>query len=385
MKKYLFSLTFLFVFFCRAMAGVPEIDPTPILIIEGIGNGYSTPAITSDRIYITGEKEGVGWLFAYDLKGNLLWEKQYGAEWADNFRGSRAAPVVADSLIYTLSAMGDVTCFSTRSGEKRWSLNMIRDLRGVNAVFGYSMPVLVEKERLYLIPGGPDTNIVCLDRYTGKLIWISDGNGETPGYASPLFVRHHNRNLLITFSDMAMLGLDAESGKLLWSHELSIKGNLPCNSMIYSEGFLYIVAGSGNGAFKFKISEDGNEISQIWANEDFDTYFGGFVKIGNYLYGSADVQRHWWSIDAGTGKAADSLSFRIGATVPAEGKLVLYSQQGKIGLVKPDQGKMTLMNTFSITKGTKEHFSLPIVVAGRLYVRHGNALVVYDQQQLTSN
>ena len=87
--------------------------------------------------------------------------------------------------------MGDIACFDMNTGVKLWLVNMIRDLHGVNAVFGYSMPVLIEKERIYCQPGGPDTNIVCLNRFTGKIIWRSAGNGETPGYASPQIFRHH--------------------------------------------------------------------------------------------------------------------------------------------------------------------------------------------------
>ena len=383
-RRDLALLLVAFFFINKVFAGVKEINPPPLLTIEGLGNGYSTPAVTSDRIFVTGETERTGYLFAYDFNGALLWKTPYGNEWSANFPGSRASPTVIDSTIYTCSGMGDIACFNTRTGQKQWTVNMIRDMHGVNAVFGYSMPVLVEKDRIYCLPGGPDTNIVCMNRFTGKIIWKSAGDGETPGYTAPLFFRHHERNLLVAFSELAMLGLDAETGEVLWTYELSLKGDAPSNNPIYSEGFIYMVAGGGNGAAKFEISQDGTQIKKNWSNDEFNTYFGGFVMIGNFLYGSSKSQPLWMSVDALTGKNVDSLSFKAGAIFSAGEDMVIYGQTGEVGLVSLNRGKMTLTGSFKIAKGSKEHFSHPLMSGGRLFIRHGDTLLVYDYQQLTN-
>ena len=384
MGRYLFFILVVSFSIKDIFAGVKEINPSPVLTIEGLGNGYSTPTITSNRIFVTGELEGLGYLFAYDFSGNLLWKTQYGKEWSENFPGSRSSPAVKDSLIYTSSGMGDIACFNIKTGKKRWIVNMIRDLHGENAVFGYSIPVLIEKDKVYCQPGGADTNIACLNRYTGKIIWVSGGAGETPGYAPQLVIRHNDRNILVNFSEMALLGLDADTGELLWNYELSIKGDAPCNTPIYSEGYLYIAAGKGNGAAKFEISKDGAQLKKIWANISFDTYFGGFVMIGHSLYASSDSKRQWWGIETETGKTIDSLSFGTGATVSTGKDLVIYNQNGKVGIVGTDNGKMTLVKSFVINKGTREHFSHPIVAEGKLFIRHGDALMVYDYLELPS-
>ena len=365
------------------VAAVKEINPSPVLTIEGLGNGYSTPAVTSDRIFVTGEHDGLGCLFAYDLQGNLAWKTNYGSEWTENFPGSRSTPSVADSSVYISSGMGDIGCFDIKTGEKKWNVNMIREMHGINAVFGYSVPVLVNNDRIYCLPGGQDTNIACLNRFNGKIIWISKGVGETPGYASPLLIIHHGRNILVTYTELSLLGLDADTGELLWTYELSIKGDAPCNNLIYSDGFLYAVAGGNNGAVKLEISENGTTIKKIWENKDFDTYFGGFVRIGKSLYGSSKNGSLFQEIDTETGNRTDSLSFKTGATVDAGAALVLYSQGGKVGMVNTDNGKMKLVSTFMITKGTKEHFSHPVVAGERLYIRHGDVLLGYDFRQLT--
>ncbi|MEI7664227.1 MAG: PQQ-binding-like beta-propeller repeat protein, partial [Bacteroidota bacterium] len=218
----------------------------------------------------------------------------------------------------------------------------------------------------------------------GKFIWKSAGDGETPGYTAPLFIRHHQRNLLVAFSELAMVGLDAETGELLWSYKLSLKGDPPCNSPIYSEGFLYIVSGGGNGAAKFEISHDGTQVSKIWVNDDFNTYFGGYAMVGNFLYGSSESKRLWLGVDALTGKNADSLPFPTGSIVQAGEDLVIYSHTGNVGLVTLSRGKLKLVRSFKINKGTREHFSHPLLAGGRLFIRHGDALLVYDYKQLAN-
>jgi len=106
MRQKLIIVWWTVFFLYHLPAFTEENNPPTLLLIEGLGNGYSTPAITSERIFVTGEQDGTGYLFAFDFNGNLIWKTQYGQEWTVSFRGSRAAPVVIDSLIYTLSGMG---------------------------------------------------------------------------------------------------------------------------------------------------------------------------------------------------------------------------------------------------------------------------------------
>ncbi len=58
-----------------------SVNPNLIWGYSGIGNGYCSPTIAQDQIFVTGEIDSMGYLFALDLRGNLLWKKQYGDEW----------------------------------------------------------------------------------------------------------------------------------------------------------------------------------------------------------------------------------------------------------------------------------------------------------------
>ncbi len=70
----------------------PEVGPARLWLAEGFGDGYSSPAVTADRIYLTGEIKGEGFLFALDLDGKQLWKSSYGKEWAGSRPGADQPP-----------------------------------------------------------------------------------------------------------------------------------------------------------------------------------------------------------------------------------------------------------------------------------------------------
>ena len=345
---------------------------------EGIGNGYSSPVSNSDLIFVNGEIDSTGFLFTFNLKGELKWKKAYGKEWTNNYPGSRASPTIYKNLVFVCSSFGELTCFEAATGEKKWSLNIVKDLNGKMNNYGYSSKPVIYDDVLYCLPGGKDSNIAALNCFTGKTIWISKGKSETAGYGNPIIVELPLRKILICFSEFSLMGIEIKTGNLLWSKELDLSGELPCNTPVYENGFIYYVAGPGNGAAKLRLSEDGTAISQIWRNIDFDTFFGGFVKYGNFLYSSINSKNGWAGIDAQTGQIGTLLKMREGAITEAEGLLYCYNESGDVFLIEPDSGNLIVRSSFKIGSGTNEHFAHPVIALGRLFIRHGNTLLVYD-------
>jgi outer membrane protein assembly factor BamB len=362
----------------KMMDSWPESGPPQIFEIRGLGNGYSSPAITTDRLFVTGEKDSTGYLFCYDLHGDLLWKSAYGEEFTVSFPGSRAAPVIIDSLVYIVSGTAEIFCFDIRNGAKVWSVSMTRDLDGINPIFGYSMRLLMDGEKLFCSPSGLKNNVVALNRFTGALIWSSPAKGEPAGYGSPLLIELPERKVLVTASEFNILGLDAGNGELLWTYELAFAGDVPCNTPVFDGKNLYWVAGGGNGAAAATLSPDGRKISLLWKNIEFDTSFGDFVKLGSYLYGASDKERKLISVDSRTGKIRKAIDFGIGSVISYADKIIAYNQRGQVGLIAVDQGNLKLVSSFKIASGTKEHFSHPVISNDRLYIRHGDSLIAFE-------
>jgi DNA-binding beta-propeller fold protein YncE len=188
------------------------------------------------------------------------------------------------------------------------------------------------------------------------------------------------------------MGIDTETGELIWTH---LQDNTPVdkrksgigdthgNNIIYEDGAVYYAAGDGNCGVKLQLSNDGKHITEIWRNKNFDGFMGGIVKIGNYLYGCGSTKKELKSINATTGELTDSLKIGTGAVIAADSMLYYYNYRGQLSLISIKEGKMKLESTFKISRGTKEHFSHPVIKNGVLYQRHGNVLMAYNISQKT--
>jgi len=356
----------------------PAEGPAMLWKVEGIGNGYSSPIISGDRIYLTGEVDSIGYLFAYTKAGTLIWKKQTGREWMENFTGSRSTPTLVDGLLYVETSMGRVICFDALDGTEKWSVDMLKDLNGVNVRFGYSEGLLLNKDLVYCFPGGTDTNAVALNRFNGKIVWVSPAMKDSTAYTSPLLITLPSRQVIVNFSIHNLIGLDAATGELLWHRPLIGPGDIQANTSFYEDGHIYSVTGGGNGAVKLNLSDDGRSFTEIWRNEKVSDVHGGFVKVGNYIYTSQYKPRRYCSLDATTGLISDSLKFDKGSLIFADNMLYCYTEKGMVGLVKPENGKMELVSSFKMPVGTKEYFTIPVISDGVLYLRHGDAMLAYD-------
>jgi outer membrane protein assembly factor BamB len=356
----------------------PEEGPAEIWSVEGLGDGYSSAAVTADRVYVTGMTKGEGFLYAFDLDGKPVWKASYGSEWNGSRPGARTTPTVVGNRIYLMSATGNAVCMST-DGKKIWSVDLKAQFGARNLQWGITESPLVDGERVFFTPGGPNVTIVALDRHSGKTIWKIKANGETSGYSSPCLVKHNNRRLILAMTGKALVGIDADTGALLWRQSHITDYDVNANTPIYQNGFVYVFSGYGTGGQMFQISGDGTSIKRVWSQAKMDSQMGAAVLVDGFLYGSGHNSRGWHCMDWKTGKvqyAARQLGSK-GAIVYAEGMLYCYSEGGHVGIVKPNPQEFEVISSFRVRKGSGEHWAHPVIRDGRLYVRHGDALMVY--------
>jgi len=356
----------------------PETGPPLIWEFNGLGNGYGSPAITSDRIFITGEQEQITYLFALDKNGKQIWKTEIGPEWTQNYPGSRTTPTIVDDLIYIQTGMGTVACVDATTGKKTWEFNMVDDFHAPNTRFGFSASLLVHGDKVFCTIGNPDTNVVAFNRFTGEIQWICKGVGEMTSFCSPKLISLPGRDIVVTFTKLTLLGIDAKDGTLLWTHKQDSEGDVQVNTPWFEDGYIYYIASDGNGSVKLKLSPDGTSITEEWRNIRCDNLMGGFIKLDDYIYTSSYGTRQYYIQDAGTGAITDSVKFDKGVIIFADGMLYLYNERGNLGLFKPEGPTMKQVSSFKVTQGTKAHFAHPVICDGILYVRHGDALVAYN-------
>jgi outer membrane protein assembly factor BamB len=357
----------------------PDAGPKLLWSVNGLGEGYSSAAVTSDRVYLTGMTAGKGYLFAFDMKGKLLWKSHYGPEWNGGHDGARTTPTVVENKIYVLSAEGLLVCFN-RDGKKLWYVYLMKDFKARNLKWGITESVLVDGDRVFCTPGGSDIMMVILNRHTGKIIRKIKGNGEKSAYCSPLIVKHGNLRLLLTMTGESVVGLKADTGDYLWSYPHITRHDINPNTPLYHKGYVYTVSGYGTGGQMFKLSPDGKKMDLVWKQKKLDSQMGSVILSGGYIYGSGHRNRGWHCLDWKTGDVQFTAKDvgKKGNIIFSDGMLYCYGENGEIALVKPNPKKFEVVSSFEIDKGSGPHWSHPVIKKGRLYVRHGEFLMVYD-------
>jgi len=93
-----------------------------------------------------------------------------------------------------------------------------------------------------------------------------------------------------------------------------------------------------------------------------------------------NVNGNWVSVNWGTGKTNwEARWFTKGSIISADGMLYCYEDKsGNIGLVKPNPEKFELVSSLKIQKGSGPHWAHPSIYDGKLFVRHGESLMVYN-------
>ncbi len=357
----------------------PKKGPKLLWRADGLGIGFSSPAVTPDRVYVTSLIGSEGWLFAFDHSGALQWKVNYGPEWDKGHKGTRTTPAVVDDKIYLISGVGVITCLDAK-GKLLWTVDMKEKFGAVVLHWGIAESPLVDGDKIYCTPGGPGALVAALNRHTGAVVWTTKSNGETSGYCSPRLITHNNKKILATMTERSVVAIDPKTGVLLWRQPHVTKYDINPNTPLYKDGLVYTFSGYGTGSQMFKIAADCKSAKIIWANDTPDNQMAGAVLIDGYIYSSGHNNRGWACLDWKTG----GLQWRSrdhggkGPIIYSDGMLYIYSEKGDVVLARPNPKKFEPVSAFKLRDGSGTHWAHPVIRDGRLYIRHGDVLMVYD-------
>ena len=360
------------------MKSWPAAGPTMLWSYDGLGEGHSSAAISSDKIYLTGMTDGKGYLYVFDLKGKLLNKKMYGPEWSESYNGPRGTVTLNDGKLYLMSGVGDLYCFDVSTLNVVWKKNILKEYKASNIVWGINEAPLIVGDKVIATPGGKEHNMVALNKNTGTLVWSSLGEGDAAAYCSPLYIKDQQVPLIVTMTANHILGIDANTGKKLWSQEHTNRYSIHANTPVYGDGMILCTSGYGSGSIMLRLKNGGRSIEHVWSSKELDNRIGGMVKIGDFVYGSGDNNRFWFCADWKTGEIKyKEKGFAMGNIIADDGMLYSYTDRGDMILAKVNPVKFEVVSRFQITKGTEQHWAHPVIYKGVLYVRHGDSLMAY--------
>jgi len=379
----------------------PQDGPKLLWESTGFGTGYSSVAISGGKLYTMGDRTSkdpehrgrAQFVIAFDLTTHKeLWAAYVGPPHDDG--GSRCTPTVGEGFVYAIGTSGDIVCVDAATGQLRWRKNLQSDFAGKNPDWRYSESPLVDGQKLLCTPGGRDSVIVALNKKTGEPVWkcsmpdIGPNGRDEAGYSS-IVVSDAGVRQYVQLTNKGLIGVAAKDGAFLWGYNKIANGtaNIP-TPVVYGEYvFCSTAYGTGSALLKIVAAEGSIKAQEVYFlnASTFQNHHGGFVRIGDYLYGGhGHGQGKPTCIEIKTGKVMWQQNQPGGGSagvVYADGHLYFRYEDNTVALVEANPQKYNLKSTFKLPRRdgmSGPGWPHPVVCGGKLYLRHADVLFCYD-------
>jgi len=290
---------------------------------------WASPSIVTDGTHVIASFESRG-IYAYDMKGAPVWQKDLGDKQMRNQFGEGSSPALyRDTLVIVWDHQGEsfITALDKRTGEERW--RTARD--------------------------------------------------EIDSWATPLVVEHAGRAQVVTSGMKQVRSYDLESGKLIWYGAGTTMNPIP--SPVAADGLVILTAGfRGNNLKAVRLADAKGDIMNtpalVWSLDRDTPYVPSPLLYDGILYLLKSNNGILSTFDAKTGKPhyqlqrLESAANIFASPVGAAGRVYFTSQQGTTVVLKHGP-------TFEIVAENKldDGFNAsPALVDNEIYLRGNKSL-----------
>jgi outer membrane protein assembly factor BamB len=349
-----------------------------------VGEGYSSPVVSGDRVFVHSRRDPEEVVTAVDLKtGKVLWRQEYQAPFAKNqyavrmAKGPNSTPLATGDAVYTLGVTGVLSAWKASDGSLLWRKDY-SDVVDTSKLFcGTAMSPLLEGGAL-IVQVGSDVHggrVLALDPATGAERWTWKGPG--PGYASPIAVTVNGVRQIITLTNSSIVGIDAKSGASLWSTPFPDEWHENIVTPIWT-GTHLIVSGVRQGTQAFALTNTGGKwhVAQAWKNPDVTMYMSAPVFADGAVYGLSNKRKgQFVALDATTGAVRWATEGREGdhaSVLVAPSHVLFVTNAGDLVITR--RNAATFAEERRIEIATGETWAVPAFVPGGLVIRDAQGL-----------
>lgn len=350
---------------------------------RSIGQGLSGPVVAGNRLILfhrVSDREVVEAMDA--ASGKTLWQYGYPTSYRDDFgfdEGPRAVPVVADGVVYTFGAEGQLHAVDLGSGKKLWSVDTHVRFSVPKGFFGAAGSPLVEDGRVIANIGGAKAGIVAFEAKTGRVLWSA--TDDAASYSSGIGATIAGRRYAVFLTRNGLVGLDPGDGLVRfqrpWRARQAASVNAATPVINGDQIFLSAEYGPGAGVLRF----DGTKLIDVWASDEALTnHYATSVYAGGFLYGFHGRQEQGQSfraVEFQTGKVRWSEErFGAGSVTLAGDRLLILRENGELVLAAASPDGFTPVARAQILSGTVRAY--PAIAGGLLYGRNDTTLICLD-------
>jgi outer membrane protein assembly factor BamB len=393
----------------------PEDGPRVKWRVE-VGAGYSGPAISQGKVYLTDRlvtkgKQGNAFdraridgvervLCLNEADGKVLWKHEYDCPYSISYAaGPRATPLVDGGKVFTLGAEGNLFCLDANTGKEIWSTDFNEAFNVPTPLWGFSAHPLIDGNKLICLAGGKGSTVVAFEKNTGKELWRAL-TAKEPGYCPPTIYEIGGKRQLILWHPESVNSLNPETGEVYWTVPWDIQSALSISTpRTWAKDHLFFTA-FYNGSLMLDLSS-GKPV-EVWkskkiSEKDTDALHSIIstpVIDGDYIYGvcsygelrclkAATGERVWDTLQATT-KDNKPTRWANAFLIPNGNRYFIANETGDLIIAKlSPQGYQEISRTHLIdpinsAPGRDVVWSHPAFANRSIYLRNDKELVCAD-------
>ena len=347
-----------------------------------IGQGYATPLLVDDRVYVftrQGEDEVLTALDA--AAGTTRWRTSYAAPFTMNPAtarhgpGPKSTPVFSGGRLFTLGMSGIVTAFDAETGRQLWQ----KPAPPLEPTYHTGMSPVVEGDLVIFHVGGHDEGaLTAFDVTTGDVRWSWDGDG--PAYGSPRVFDLSGTPQVVTFTQENFVGVRLADGELLWSRPFRTPSDTTSQTPLLHEDTV-IEMGRNNGVTAFRaVSRGGGWTTEdVWHTDEVSMHMSDAVAIDGVLFGLSHLNSgQYFALDLETGRV-------LWTSDPRQAEHAAISWAGDTIFSLEEDGELVIVDFESTgfepvaryTVATSETWAQPVVSSTRVFVKDVSTLTLW--------
>ena len=348
-----------------------------------VGEGYSSPIASADRVFVHARRDPDETVSAIDLgTGAVAWTRTYPAPTEKNpyaktmAKGPYSTPLLADGRLFTLGTTAVASAWNAATGALAWRRDFSARIDTSKLFCGTAMSPLMTRHGL-VIHVGDDRggSIMTLDPATGKDKWTTAVAG--PGYASPVELTLAGSPQVVTLTTKSVIGVDAVSGALLWEFPFNDEWNENIVTPIPMPDGV-IVSGVRQGTRRLVVAKTGGALAvkEKWHTPEVTMYMSSPVLARGTIFGHSTRRKgQFVAIDPETGTLRWSTEGRnasSAAVVAAGDHLVFLTTEGQLIVSPIDPAKFAEERRYPVADSAT--YAHPIVLRDRVIVRDQSTL-----------
>lgn len=342
-----------------------------------VGEGYATPIIVGDRVYVFSRQDGHEVLTALETAtGRIVWESGYPAPYemfsgtAAHGEGPKATPLFHRGRVYTHGITGAVSAFDAKTGERAWHIPPPE----VQPLFGTSVSPLAEGDHIILHPGyGP---LTAFDAQSGETVWASGDQGV---WASPIVTELDGVRQVVSVAYQYVEGVALTDGQLLWEYPINREMVHAVSPLVYHDTVLVTGQDSGVKALRPVRHGDTWDVELVWETADVAMDLSNPVLIEDTLFGlSHRSSGQFFALDARNGELrwlGEPRAAENTAVAKAGDLLFLLNDDAELIVATLGDAGLQPFRTYSVAESAT--WAQPVISGNRVFIKDVDTLALW--------